>query len=126
MITVTDLFCGAGGSGLGATSVPGVELRMAANHWALAIETHAANFPGVDHDVADISQVDPRCAMPDRYVCFACRRPIAVRPSGQLYPHGHRLLPGGPSSHDTDDTAWRQPRDARRIRTLSTTLGGVL
>lgn len=60
MITVTDLFCGAGGSGLGATAVPGVELRMAANHWDLAIETHAANFPGVEHDCADISQVDPR------------------------------------------------------------------
>ncbi|APU20896.1 DNA cytosine methyltransferase [Actinoalloteichus sp. GBA129-24] len=51
MITVTDLFCGAGGSGLGASVVPGVELRIAANHWPLAIETHAANFPGVEHDV---------------------------------------------------------------------------
>ncbi|MGH3777975.1 MAG: DNA cytosine methyltransferase [Pseudonocardiaceae bacterium] len=60
MITVTDLFCGAGGSGLGAAAVPGVELVMAANHWQLAIDTHATNFPGTDHDCADISQVDPR------------------------------------------------------------------
>ncbi|MGH3755781.1 MAG: DNA cytosine methyltransferase [Pseudonocardiaceae bacterium] len=60
MITVTDLFCGAGGSGLGATSVPDVELVIAANHWQLAIDTHAANFPATDHDCADISQVDPR------------------------------------------------------------------
>lgn len=60
MITVTDLFCGAGGSGLGASVVPGVELRMAANHWARAIETHAANFPDTEHDCADISQVNPR------------------------------------------------------------------
>ena len=60
MITVTDLFCGAGGSGLGATAVPGVELRMAANHWPLAIETHQKNFPDTAHDCADISQVDPR------------------------------------------------------------------
>lgn len=59
-VTVIDLFCGAGGSALGASVVPGVQLTMAANHWALAIETHAANFPDVDHDVADISQVDPR------------------------------------------------------------------
>ena len=29
MITVTDLFCGAGGSGLGATAVPGVRLVIA-------------------------------------------------------------------------------------------------
>ncbi|WP_328614513.1 DNA cytosine methyltransferase [Amycolatopsis sp. NBC_00355] len=60
MYTVTDLFCGAGGSGLGATAVPGVELVMAANHSPRAIETHQLNFPGCDHDCADISQVEPR------------------------------------------------------------------
>ncbi|MFF0146003.1 DNA (cytosine-5)-methyltransferase 1 [Amycolatopsis sulphurea] len=60
MYTVTDLFCGAGGSGLGATGVSGVQLRMAANHSPRAIETHQANFPGCDHDCADISQVEPR------------------------------------------------------------------
>lgn len=57
--TITDLFCGAGGSGLGAAAA-GYRLVMAANHWQLAIETHAANFPDADHDCADISQVDPR------------------------------------------------------------------
>ncbi|WIX78675.1 DNA cytosine methyltransferase [Amycolatopsis carbonis] len=60
MYTMTDLFCGAGGSGLGATSVPGVELRMAANHSPRAIETHETNFPDCKHDCADISQVVPR------------------------------------------------------------------
>ncbi|MDN5933186.1 MAG: Hint domain-containing protein, partial [Pseudonocardia sp.] len=60
MITIADLFCGAGGSGLGASVVPGVHLRYAANHWRQAVETHAENFPDTDHDVADISQVDPR------------------------------------------------------------------
>ncbi len=58
-LTITDLFCGAGGSGLGARAA-GFELVIAANHWALAIETHAANFPNTEHDLADISQVDPR------------------------------------------------------------------
>ena len=60
MITVTDLFCGAGGSGLGAHAVPGVQLRIAANHWRLAVDTHATNFPNADHDCADISQANPR------------------------------------------------------------------
>lgn len=59
MITVTDLFCGAGGSGLGAAAVAGVELRMAANHSPRAIETHQLNFPDCKHDCADISQVEP-------------------------------------------------------------------
>ena len=58
-ITVTDLFCGAGGSSIGAEAA-GARLRMAANHWRLAIETHNANFPDADHDCADVSQVDPR------------------------------------------------------------------
>ncbi len=58
-LTITDLFCGAGGSGLGAEAA-GFELVMAANHWAKAIETHSANFPDTEHDCADISQVDPR------------------------------------------------------------------
>lgn len=60
MITMTDLFCGAGGSSTGAVQVPGVSVRMAANHWDLAIETHNTNHPTTDHACADLSQVDPR------------------------------------------------------------------
>jgi len=59
-LTLTDLFCGAGGSSSGAEQVPGVRVRMAANHWSLAIETHNTNLPHADHDCADVSQVDPR------------------------------------------------------------------
>lgn len=59
-LTMTDLFCGAGGSSQGAVQVPGVELRLAANHWQLAVESHAVNFPDADHDTANISQVDFR------------------------------------------------------------------
>lgn len=58
-ITVTDQFCGAGGSSIGATQA-GAEVRLAMNHWKLAIETHNTNFPNVDHDCTDISAVDPR------------------------------------------------------------------
>ena len=58
VITATDLFCGAGGSSLGA-QVAGVELVMASNHWPKAIEVHNTNFPDAGHDCADISQVHP-------------------------------------------------------------------
>lgn len=58
-VTATDLFCGAGGSSLGA-EVAGCELVMAANHWQTAIDVHQAHFPHAAHDTADISQVDPR------------------------------------------------------------------
>jgi DNA (cytosine-5)-methyltransferase 1 len=57
--TVTDLFCGAGGSSLGAVRA-GARLVMAANHWQTAIDVHQAHFPEARHDCADITQVDPR------------------------------------------------------------------
>jgi DNA (cytosine-5)-methyltransferase 1 len=58
-ITVTDQFCGAGGSSQGATSA-GAEVKLALNHWKLAIETHNTNFPNTAHDCTDISACDPR------------------------------------------------------------------
>jgi DNA (cytosine-5)-methyltransferase 1 len=58
-ITCTDQFCGAGGSSIGAVKA-GLEVKLAMNHWKLAIETHNTNFPNTDHDCADISAVDPR------------------------------------------------------------------
>ncbi|WP_406473418.1 DNA cytosine methyltransferase [Streptomyces sp. NBC_01615] len=60
MLTLTDLFCGAGGSSTGAIAVPGVSVRMAANHARHAVDTHQANHPEADHDCADLSQVEPR------------------------------------------------------------------
>jgi DNA (cytosine-5)-methyltransferase 1 len=58
-LTVTDLFCGAGGSSTGISTIPGVQVRTAMNHWARAIETHNTNHPDVDHVCADIQQTDP-------------------------------------------------------------------
>lgn len=60
MLTLTDLFCGAGGSSTGAIGVPGVSVRVASNHWDLAVETHNTNHPGADHVCADLSQINPR------------------------------------------------------------------
>ncbi len=58
-LTVTDMFCGAGGSSQGAVAA-GLRLELALNHWDLAIATHSANFPDAAHDCADVSQTDPR------------------------------------------------------------------
>jgi DNA (cytosine-5)-methyltransferase 1 len=60
MLTLTDLFCGAGGSSTGAVAIPGVDVRMASNHWDLAVETHNRNHPNADHLCADLSQINPR------------------------------------------------------------------
>ncbi|MFZ4569724.1 MAG: DNA cytosine methyltransferase [Bacteroidales bacterium] len=64
-ITVTDQFCGAGGSSQGVRRISeknhgGLEVKLAMNHWKLAIETHNTNFPDTVHDCTDISAADPR------------------------------------------------------------------
>lgn len=58
-VTALDLFCGAGGSSTGLVGA-GMTVRLAANHWDLAVETHQLNHPTTDHDCADVSAVDPR------------------------------------------------------------------
>lgn len=57
--TATDQFCGAGGTSTGAKKA-GFDVKMALNHWPLAIETHNINHPEVDHDCTDVSACDPR------------------------------------------------------------------
>lgn len=54
MITITDLFAGAGGSSTGASQVPGVHVRIAANHFQPVIDIHALNHPDTDHAVVDL------------------------------------------------------------------------
>lgn len=58
MVTAIDFFCGAGGSSTGMVAA-GVEVRGAANHWALAIETHNTNHPSTEHYLDDLMQAHP-------------------------------------------------------------------
>ncbi len=60
MITVTDIFAGAGGSSTGAEMVPGVHVALAANHWALAVDVHADNHRDTEHACVDLHLEDPR------------------------------------------------------------------
>jgi len=59
-ISITDQFCGAGGSSIGASQVDGTEIVYGLNHWKLAVQTHETNFPHAAHDCRDISATDPR------------------------------------------------------------------
>lgn len=60
MITVTDIFAGAGGSSTGAASVPGIVVSVAANHWQLAVDVHAENHQQTEHACVDLHLEDPR------------------------------------------------------------------
>lgn len=66
-LTVTDQFCGCGGSSQGVRRYAqraglntGLEVKLALNHWQLAVETHSTNFPDTLHDCTDIQACDPR------------------------------------------------------------------
>lgn len=58
-LDVTDFFCGMGGSSTGL-SLAGWQVKLAANHWDRAIETHSANHPDTEHLCADLQAVDLR------------------------------------------------------------------
>lgn len=89
-LTFTDIFCGAGGSSIGLAEA-GMELRLAANHWPRAIETHSANFRDAEHLCANVNNYDMR-RLPRTDVLWAS--PICTenspaggrkrRPRGQL------------------------------------------
>lgn len=57
-LSLTDMFCGAGGASLGAEAA-GLKLVLGINHWQRAIETHASNFPNAAHDCRDVSETHP-------------------------------------------------------------------
>jgi DNA (cytosine-5)-methyltransferase 1 len=57
-LSLTDLFCGAGGASIGAEAA-GLKLVLGINHWQLAIQTHSENFPNAAHDCRDVSETHP-------------------------------------------------------------------
>lgn len=52
-----DLFAGWGGFSLGAEQA-GAEVILAANHWRLAVDAHAANHPNTRHLCQDLNQAN--------------------------------------------------------------------
>lgn len=60
MITVTDIFAGAGGSTSGALMIPNIAVELVANHWKLAVDVHQINHPDTEHACVDLHLEDPR------------------------------------------------------------------
>ncbi|CAM5479027.1 MULTISPECIES: DNA cytosine methyltransferase [Streptomyces] len=54
VLTAMSWFCGAGGDTQGADAVPGVQVTRGANHWDVALATHAWNNPHCDLWKGDI------------------------------------------------------------------------
>lgn len=105
--TFTDLFCGAGGSSIGAT-LAGGELVLGLNHWRRAIETHAENFPDADHDCADVSALTTSQIRryPDADVLLAspeCTNHSLAKGARRRKPQAASLFDDGPGNDDEQD-----------------------
>lgn len=114
--TVTDLFCGAGGSSLGAEAA-GMELVMAANHWQTAIDIHQLHFPEAGHDCADITQADPR-RYPATNVLIAspeCTNHSQARGVSRKRQQPSLWDAPDPSAERSRATMWDVPRFAEQI-----------
>jgi hypothetical protein len=81
-LTVTDLFCGAGGASSGLVEA-GRDVVLGAHHWPTPSATHSANHPGTEHLCADINNLDMR-RLP--------RRRLITDPPGQAEVTGPFLL----------------------------------
>lgn len=89
MSTVTDFFCGMGGSSTGLASA-GFDVKLAANHWDRAIETHSANHPDTEHLLGDLQAVDVRY-LPRTDVLWASPICTEVSPAGGRRKKGAEL-----------------------------------
>ena len=123
MLTATDLFCGAGGSSLGAELTGHVKLALGLNHWNRAIETHAANFTDAEHDCADISALTTRqiARYPDTDLLMAspeCTNHSLAKGALRRKPQAPSLFDDGPAGDDEQDrsraTMWDVPRFAEQ------------
>ena len=125
--TITDLFCGAGGSSLGAEAAGGT-LVMAANHWQMAIEVHQANFPNAGHDCADISQADPR-RYPATDILLAspeCTNHSQARGISRKRQDPTLWDAPDPTAERSRATMWDVPRFAEQVRYAAVVVENVV
>jgi len=92
-LQIADLFCGAGGSTAGirqALDRMGLKANiLAINHWKVAIKTHSANNPGVEHLCQSVDSIDPTKVVPGQELDLLWASPACTH---------HSVARGGPCS----------------------------
>ncbi|MCA1217394.1 DNA cytosine methyltransferase [Streptomyces sp. 8L] len=106
--TFTDMYAGAGGSSTGLVNA-GLELKLAANHWQVAVDTHIANHPQAEHLCAEMEYYDMR-RLPKTDILWAS--PICT----EISPAGGRPRTKG----QLDDEEWKSLPDKAFQRTRAT------
>lgn len=112
VLQVADLFCGAGGSSTGlaqACEDLRVEYQLTAvNHWDIAIATHSANHPNVNHLKSEVDKLTAGELSERGYLDILWASPACTE---------HSYAKGG---HSIDEqkrhSAWAIVREAERYR----------
>ena len=111
-IRAVDLFCGAGGTSSGlrqACEKRGLRLQLLAiNHWDVAIATHEANHPDMQHLCADIDNINPRSVVPSGKLDL-----LVASPECQ---HHSRARGGRPINDQKRASAWHILRWAEALQ----------
>lgn len=111
-LDVTDFFCGMGGSSTGLRAA-GWQVKLAANHWTRAIETHSANHPDTEHLCADLQAVDLRY-LPRTRALWASPICTEVSPAGGRKKKPKRGQPG-PSLFEEHGHVAREAFERTRV-----------
>lgn len=80
-VDVMDMFCGAGGSSIGLYRA-GMRIVAAANHWGVALATHALHHPDTEHFNCNMREADFR-RFPRTQVLWASSSCTWHAPSGR-------------------------------------------
>ena len=94
-LTAADLFCGAGGTSIGAELTGAASVVFALNHWQVAVDTHSANFPRARHVNSRLENTHPG-ESPPMNILFAS--PECT--------HHSRARGGKPTSDQQRSGAW--------------------
>lgn len=134
---IIDLFCGAGGSSLGA-ELAGGRLVLGLNHWPRAVETHSTNFQHADHDCEDISSLSTKRirvylqhARPTVMIAGPeCTNHTIAKGSARRKPQVASLWEDGPGSDDEQEksraTMWDVARFAEQALLLGQPLEAIV
>lgn len=121
MISVADLFAGAGGMSTGcllAAEARGERVELVAmNHWPIAVETHTRNHPEARHFCAPVETLDPRVAIPGGKLDLLIAAPECT--------HHSTARGGKPINDQSRASAWHILRWVELLRVESVLIENV-
>lgn len=112
LLSIADLFCGAGGTSTGAMEAAracGYRPQLTAvNHWPVAVATHTLNHPEARHFCTGVDELNPRALFSEGELDILWASPECTH---------HSIARGGrPVNDQSRSTAWCVTKWAEQVR----------